>query len=245
MKGLRDILRTAIVAILLATGAEARAQGATPIGDAARGAHDFRICAPCHALEPDRNMTGPSLAGVWGRKAGGLASFERYSPALKRSGFVWDAETLDPWLKDPAGFIPHNRMTFRGIPDPRDRADLIAYLHKASAGAAQSSPHGGTMQGMGGGEVPDLKKIDASERVDAIAYCRDTYHVTTADGETHDFWERNLRFKTDSGDKGPTAGAPALVGAGMMGDRADVIFSNPDEIGRVVRQECAVAPTGK
>jgi cytochrome c len=55
-------------------------------GDATRGRQDFRACAPCHSLEPDRNMTGPSLASLWGRKAGGLASFARYSDALKSSG---------------------------------------------------------------------------------------------------------------------------------------------------------------
>ena len=52
----------------------------------------------------------------------------------------------------------------------------------------------------------------------------------TADGKTRDFWERNLRFKTDVSDNGPQSGAPAIVGAGMVGDRADVIFSSPDEI---------------
>ena len=51
-------------------------------GDAEKGAAVFRACAACHSLKPDRNMTGPSLAGFWERKAGALASFERYSPAL-------------------------------------------------------------------------------------------------------------------------------------------------------------------
>ena len=72
----------------------------------------------------------------------------------------------------------------------------------------------------------------------SIRYCRDTYKVTTADGKTHDFWERNLRFKTDSGDDGPRKGAPALVGAGMLGDRADVIFADPSEISRLITDRC-------
>ena len=88
----------AAVVIFLVVGAAARAQDTAPKGDPARGARDFRVCAPCHALQPDQNMTGPSLAGVWGRKAGGLASFfELYSPALKASGVVWgrqDAQRL-------------------------------------------------------------------------------------------------------------------------------------------------------
>jgi cytochrome c len=66
----------------------------------------------------------------------------------------------------------------------------------------------------------------------------DSYKVSTADGKTHDFWERNLRFKTDSSDDGPQKGAPAIVGAGMMGDRASVIFAAPEEISASIRQEC-------
>ena len=75
-------------------------------GDATQGAKDFRACAACHSLAPDRNMTGPSLAGIWDRKAGTLASFDRYSSALKSSGVVWDAKTLDPWIANPAKLIP-------------------------------------------------------------------------------------------------------------------------------------------
>jgi cytochrome c len=95
------------------------------------------------------------------------------------------------------------------------------------------------MGGMGGGQqVPDLKKLDPDDRVKSITFCRDTYRVTTAAGETQEIWERNLRFKTDSSEDGPEKGAPAIVGAGMMGDRADVIFSSPDEIGAFVKAGC-------
>src|SRR5882724_12064792 len=81
-------------------------------GDAARGQRNFRVCAPCHSLETDRNMTGPSLAGLWGRKAGSLPSFERYSDALKASGIIWDDRSLDGWLTDPEGMVPDNEMPF-------------------------------------------------------------------------------------------------------------------------------------
>ena len=72
----------------------------------------------------------------------------------------------------------------------------------------------------------------------AIQYCGDTYKVTTADGKTRDFWERNLRFKTDSSNDGPEKNAPALIDAGMMGDRADVIFADPQEITPIIKHEC-------
>jgi cytochrome c len=98
----------------------------------ARGEHGFRTCSACHSLEPNRNMTGPSLAELWNRKAGGLPSFDRYSPALSSSGIVWQDNTLDEWLKDPQHFIPGNTMTFPGIKDARERADLPAFLKDAS-----------------------------------------------------------------------------------------------------------------
>jgi cytochrome c len=74
--------------------------------------------------------------------------------------------------------------------------------------------------------------------VQKITHCKDTYHVSTADGKTHDFWERNLRLKTDVSGDGPQKGAPALVSAGMMGDRADVIFAAPGEISAFIAEQC-------
>jgi cytochrome c len=74
--------------------------------------------------------------------------------------------------------------------------------------------------------------------VQAVSYCRDTYEITTVDGKKRKFWERNLRFKTDSSQVGPAHGAPALVPAGMMGDRADVIFASPDELGKFISKSC-------
>jgi cytochrome c len=62
--------------------------------------------------------------------------------------------------------------------------------------------------------------------------------VRTADGKTQEFWERNLRLKTDSSDEGPRKGAPATVAAGMMGDRASLIFATPGEISASIKQQC-------
>jgi cytochrome c len=165
----------------------------------------------------------------------------RYSAALKSSGIVWSETSLDPWLADPQAFIPENHMTFRGFKDARVRADLIAFLKDATqpGRAPQVAQRPGGMMGMmGGGAVPNLKKLDAEDRVQSASYCRDTYKVTTADGKTHDFWERNLRFKTDTSEDGPEKGNPALVGAGMLGDRADLIFSDPQEISDFIKHQC-------
>jgi cytochrome c len=84
----------------------------------------------------------------------------------------------------------------------------------------------------------NLKDLTPNEQVKAITYCHDTYRVTTADGKTRGFWERNLRLKTDSSKDGPQSGTPALVPAGMMGDRADVIFASPQEISKSIEARC-------
>jgi cytochrome c len=212
--------------------------------DATRGQRDFlRACAPCHSLEPDRNMTGPSLADLWGRKAGWLSSFDRYSDPLKSSGIIWDDRALDGWLTDPQRMVPENDMPFEGIKDARARADLLAFLKGATKpGATPERTTQAQMKGMGGmmggGRDPNLKSLEPAKQVKAIAYCRDTYRVTTADGKTRAFWERNLRFMTDSGKDGPEKGAPAIMPAGMMGDRAAVIFAAPEEINNVVEARC-------
>jgi cytochrome c len=214
-------------------------------GDAVKGQRDFQACAPCHSLEVDRNMTGPSLSGLWGRKAGSLPSFERYSDALKSSGIIWDDRSLDAWLTDPDVMVPDNEMPFNGIKEAHVRADLLAFLKEATRqGAAlprmaQQGGMGGMMGGMmGSGRVLDLKTLEPNMQVKAITYCHDTYRVTTADGKKRAFWERNLRLKTDSSKEGPQNGAPALVPAGMMGDRADVIFSAPAEISKMIELRC-------
>jgi cytochrome c len=100
-------------------------------GNAARGEAKFGDCAACHKLEAGVNEVGPSLHGIFNRKAGEIAEF-RYSPAMKRSGIVWTPETLDKYIADPQGFVPANRMPYAGMTNTDDRADLIAYLLKAS-----------------------------------------------------------------------------------------------------------------
>lgn len=210
-------------------------------GDANRGQRVYGMCAPCHSLERDRNMTGPSLADLWNRVAGGLASFPRYSGALKSSRVIWEDSTLDAWLKSPQEFIPGNQMIFPGLRNDRQRADLLAFLKDATQPGHALSTQGqgrGGMGMMGSGQTPNLKKIDPRIQVSAITLCQDTYRVTTADGSTRDFWERNLRFKTDSSDDGPEQGRPAILRAGMMGDRAAVIFALPDEISTFIARKC-------
>jgi cytochrome c len=100
-------------------------------GDAVRGEARFQDCAACHRLEAGVNNVGPSLHGIFTRKAAELADF-RYSPAMKRSGIVWTPETLNTFISDPQAMVPANRMPYAGMANTGDRADLIAYLSKAA-----------------------------------------------------------------------------------------------------------------
>lgn len=211
------------------------AETASPSGDPARGAVAFRQCAACHSLEPGLHLTGPSLARILGRKAGMVEGFRRYSDALKKSGIVWNEKALHEFLKDPQGSIPGNLMPFPGIQDEKQRADLVAYLRAADTGSeSERMPRGGGMAA----PLVDLKKLGKNQQVRSIRYCGDTYYVTTASGETLPFWEFNLRFKTDSSKSGPSKGAPALIRAGMMGDRAFIVFSSPEEMAGLVEAKC-------
>ena len=91
---------------------------------------------------------------------------------------------------------------------------------------------------MGSGHDPNLKSLEPGKQVKTITYCHDSYRVTTADGKTRAFWERNLRFMTNSSRDGPDKGAPAIMPAGMMGDRASVIFAAPEEINKTIEAKC-------
>jgi cytochrome c len=93
--------------------------------DAAHGKIVFQTCAACHSDKPD--AIGPSLRGVYGRKAGSLEDF-RYSNAMTRANIVWNEANLREYIRDPQAKVPGNRMPFGGLDNPADIDDVIAYL---------------------------------------------------------------------------------------------------------------------
>jgi len=103
----------------------------------------FKPCKACHEIgEGARNKVGPHLDGILGRTAGVVKGF-RYSKAMidaGTSGLVWDAANLSAYLEKPRHFVPGNRMSFRGMADPKERADLIAWLGKASSAQPALDP---------------------------------------------------------------------------------------------------------
>jgi cytochrome c len=120
-------VRLLLAAAFAAAAGAAWSNGAWA-GDATRGEKKFEECQSCHSLDRNAESLGPSLYGVFDRKAG-TGDF-RYSPAMKRSGIVWTPQTIDTFIADPQAAVSANRMPYAGMPDASDRADLIAFLQK-------------------------------------------------------------------------------------------------------------------
>ncbi len=210
-------------------------------GDAKRGGKLFRACVACHALRKDVHTTGPSLAGMWGRKAGQVKSFARYSKQLRASGITWGENTLYAWIADPSALVPGTFMRFRGIQKDQDRADLIAFLKLAMApgGASYVTKKGIVSRDYTEGQIPGpLKGLPKAAQVLHVRHCRDSYFVSTADGRKTPYWEMNVRIKLDTRHTGPEAGKPMIVGAGMAGDRVSIVFSSLNEITQFIVEKC-------
>jgi cytochrome c len=86
----------------------------------------FDQCAACHSTDGS-NGTGPTLKGVFGRQSGTVPGF-RYSRAMRGAGITWNEKSLDQYLSNPQEFVAGNVMPFSGVPDPAERASIVAYL---------------------------------------------------------------------------------------------------------------------
>ena len=101
--------------------------------DAQKGRLVFNICLVCHAIGPGaQNKIGPELNGLDGRKAGTVPNFD-YSDANKNSGIVWNQETFEDYIKNPAAKIPDTKMTFAGIKNEQQAKDLWAFINQFDA----------------------------------------------------------------------------------------------------------------
>ena len=102
-----------------------------PTADAAKGAEVFKKCAACHtANQGGANGIGPNLYGIVGdEEAAGRGGFA-FSDALKSHGGKWTFDELNAWLTSPRKYAPGTKMTFAGLSDPKQRADVILYLNQ-------------------------------------------------------------------------------------------------------------------
>jgi cytochrome c len=113
----RKMACAALGAVLLA--------GPAGAADAGHGKILFTACLACHTEQADAQ--GPSLKGVFGRKAASLEDY-RYSPAMKRANIVWDNANLSDYLRDPQAKVKGNHMPFSGFVNAREADDVVAYL---------------------------------------------------------------------------------------------------------------------
>ena len=137
MSGLRRRrLRCSAGALMLAAAGMADAATPAPADSPQQVQHGEQVyarCQACHALAQDR--VGPHHCGLLGRRAGSVPGFA-YSQAMKDSRITWDEKTLNQFLSGPLKLVPGTSMTYDGVPDAKDRADLIAYLRHANESAA-------------------------------------------------------------------------------------------------------------
>jgi cytochrome c len=118
-----------------AAAAEAPIAHYLQTADAARGEATFRKCQACHnADQGGANALGPNLWSTVGNTIAHRPDFS-YSEALRGHGGRWDWDTLSSWLKSPRTFAPGTKMTFAGLSDPQERADVLLFLNQ----------HGGTL----------------------------------------------------------------------------------------------------
>lgn len=129
------IVRSVIAVVCLLGGLGLEPVLAEPLGDPARGAQVFAKCKSCHQVgQGAQDRVGPHLNGIFGRAAGAHEGYA-YSEGLHRAGvdgLIWTAETLNVYLENPRSLVSRTRMNFRGLKDPADRADVLAYLRSYS-----------------------------------------------------------------------------------------------------------------
>jgi cytochrome c len=121
-----------LFAMLVATSAEAQ--------DVAAGERVFAQCRACHQVgETAKNVVGPVLNGLFGRKAGTVEGYA-YSPANKNSGLTWDEATFRDYIKDPRAKIPGTKMIYAGLKEEQRITDLVAYLKQFDATGKKAAP---------------------------------------------------------------------------------------------------------
>lgn len=121
-------MRKTLVAALALAATAPLSVPALAQGDAAAGKKYFDVvCSLCHSPNKGENKIGPSLFGVYGTKSAEVPGYE-FSDALKQLNVTWDDPTLDKWLTDPRGMATGTKMIFPGVPDQKQRQDIIAYM---------------------------------------------------------------------------------------------------------------------
>lgn len=119
--------------LMIAAAALAILPGAAAAQDAAAGEKSWNKCRACHQVgESAKNLIGPALNGLIGRKSGSVEGYS-YSDANKNSGIVWDDVVFAEYIRDPKAKIPGTKMVFAGIKNEPEIKDLTAFLKQYGA----------------------------------------------------------------------------------------------------------------
>ena len=122
--------------------------------DAAKGQQVFNKCTACHNATPGgANQLGPNLHAIMGAPVAGKPGFA-YSEALRSKGGTWTWDAMSDWLKNPKAFAPGTKMTFAGLSNPQDRANLLVWLNgQGSSLALPAAPPPAQAVAEGGAEA--------------------------------------------------------------------------------------------
>ncbi len=119
--------------LVITTALIVSSSGLAVAQDAQKGKTAFNVCLACHAIGPGaQNKIGPELNGINGQKAGTVPNFA-YSDANKNSGIVWNEETFEDYIKNPAAKVPGTKMIFPGIKNEQQAKDVWAYISQFDA----------------------------------------------------------------------------------------------------------------
>jgi len=174
--------------------------------DPSGGESTWRQCQACHQLQEEQNGVGPHLVNIAGRTIGSVEGFS-YSGALPEGD--WTIENLNGWLENPSEWAPGTSMSYSGISDREDRAELIAYLVNETEGFEMPEPPAETDQAAAEGEggETEMAAADGSEPADGEGAETETAGSEAAEGETETAAaEADAPAETDSGDPATAEG---------------------------------------
>jgi cytochrome c len=195
--------------------------------DPAAGEKIFSKCKACHSVEKGKNGIGPSLYGIIGEKIGEVPGYT-FSDALKSKEGEWDFAKLNEWLTNPQAYAPGTKMSFKGLPKPEDRVDVIAYLNQQSdspkqlvapevksAAAEPAAAASATGEAAAGGTAPAAGEAAAAKGTETAAAggAAATAAVSFASGDAAAGQKVFLKCRAcHSPEKGKNGVGPSLYG---------------------------------
>ena len=183
----------AAVATSIVLGGPSLAQEITErlgAASAESGERVFRQCKACHTVEKGgANRTGPNLYGIIGREIGSVEGY-RYSSAMANMAGSWTVDLLDAFLANPRETVSGTRMSYRGLSEPSQRADMIAFLNANSDAPLEFE----TAAGANTVAIEeDFGQLVLAEGVEETYYACTACHsemIVVQQGKTRDSWDK-------------------------------------------------------